>query len=498
MGNGSEVETASVEAVKRVEDKILYLGRLVVEQSFNLSEMVETQTPARLRRVWKTTQKFWEEVTSNFRTNVGEVKPRLRIRGNFEPEKKASEKLGDFHTYELKLASVNINLSVTYVKGGEFLTVDNLERTAVLLNPSEKPHYYAAANDIRNRLYAESKSGKLLIEEPTGYGNPNKLLGKLHILDEGITLEQTPYIPAISILTEPQTFMAVVPADKALAVAKDIKKIFEREMGKVHSRLPLTVGIVFAGRRTPLPAILDAGRRMLRQPTEGEQWKVKGIQRYIETPNADSWPDRVELELKKGERILPISVETVMGDKITRDEWYPYWDMEAPIPNKWVHICDLQEGDVVSLKPSRFDFEFLDSAAQRFEVSYEDGKRRDLLAHPRRPYYLEELEDFECLWKILADSKGLTTSQIHNLIGFIETKRMEWVAIQDKSIFERLVRDALDNAEWKTHPRQHLAPKKFEQLCRAGISGQLADVVEVYMRILKIKTAVDKMEEGNQ
>ncbi len=93
------------------------------------------------------------------------------------------------------------------------------------------------------------------VEEPTGYGSPNKPLGKLQITDEVIA-EQTPYIPAITILTEPRTFMALVPADKALNVAEAIRAKYEQEMSKVRNRLPLTMGIVFAGRRTPLPAIL--------------------------------------------------------------------------------------------------------------------------------------------------------------------------------------------------------------------------------------------------
>jgi len=140
--------------------------------------------------------------------------------------------------------------------------------------------------------------------------------------------------------------------------------------------------------------------------------------------------------------------------------------------------------------PSRFDFEFLDTAARRFEVSYESAKRRGSI-HPCRPYYLEQLEDLNKLWKILL--KGLVTSQIHNLIALIEAKRMEWSTDQDKSIFERMVCDILANANWNPRP----ARDEFEYLQRAAVSGQLADVIELYMRILKEKPDSDQ-EEGNQ
>src|SRR5437868_7742591 len=79
-----------------------------------------------------------------------------------------------------------------------------------------------------------------------------------------------------------------------------IKEQYEEQMGKVHNLLPITGGIVFAGRRTPLPAILDAGRRMLKQLESnevwGEAWKVENIDPPL--PRA-TWPSQVTLTLKK-------------------------------------------------------------------------------------------------------------------------------------------------------------------------------------------------------
>ena len=123
--------------------------------------------------------------------------------------------------------------------------------------------------------------------------------------------------------------------------------------------------------------------------------------------------------------------------------------------------------------PSRFDFEFLDSAARRFEVSYDGGKRRGD-THPARPYYLEELNSFQELWIVL--SHGLTTTQIHNLVGLIETKRQEWRPEKDNVAFEHLVRDILNTAEWKPRPGK----ADFDRLVQAAVSGQLADIVEFY------------------
>ena len=84
------------------------------------------------------------------------------------------------------------------------------------------------------------------------------------------------------------------------------------------------------------------------------------------------------LSWKKIEHNLSMKVQTVMGNEKTPDQWHPYWSMKAPIPDRWVLASDLGEGNTVSFMPSRFDFEFLDTAARRFEISYDNGKRQGI------------------------------------------------------------------------------------------------------------------------
>jgi len=466
-----DTDLAGIDTSKLSREERLALEMVRLSPSFS-----------RLYRVWHTTQTFWQEIISDFKaeTQVGEISPRLRIRGVF---KGRGERLGISHTYELKMD--NVNLSITSIADGEFLTVDNLQRTSILLNVPEESHndYSSAARHIQRHLL-HTRSFDL--EEPTGYGSPNKLLGKFQVTD--VVIEPTPYVPAISLLTEPRTFMAIVPADKAIEVTKAIKAKYEKEMGKVRNRLPLTLGIVFAERRTPLPAILDAGRRMLKQPTDGETWTIDKV---------DPYPQKIELTMKKDGQTITIAVPIMMGDGKTKDVWYPYWQVNdikglsrtrqftGADGKQWVHVQDLLEGDSVSFRPSRFDFEFLDTAARRFEVSYDNGKRRGS-QRPSRPYYLEQLKSFEWLWNRLSDKTcGLTTSQIHNLIGIIETKRIEWAIDQNdgstRETFVRFVSETLNDAEWK----EHLNEDEMKLLRQAAVSGQLADVVELYIRILK-------------
>lgn len=453
---------------------------------------------ARISRVWKTTQQFFQEVAQDFTTTVGKVGTRIKlVQDAFIANTGERDTLGISHTYEIKLAA--IRCSITYSGNGEFLTVENLLRVAMLLDaPKEYQRDYAKATEYVQMQVQQQ--GPFQIEEPTGYGNVNKPLGTLYV--KSATIVQTPYTPAIPLLTEPQTFMALVPANKALCVAHAMQQKYYQEMNKVQNKLPLSIGIVFAGRRTPLPALLSAGQRMLKQPNTVESWKI------TEDPSKNL-SNEVTLRLKRKDHELHITTSTVMGDNSTPDVWYPYWQVHNIKPlertrqftgadgKEWVHINDLRKDDEVSLASSRFDFEFLDTAARRFEVSYEKNERSDNYnkrkgsQHLRRPYYLEELADFNTLWEILR--KRLATTQIENLIGLIETKREEWKIDQDNDVFQQVVCNILKNAHWKERPDD----PQMQKLYQAAISGQLVDVTELYISILKQKTQVDLEEEAS-
>jgi len=180
----------------------------------------------------------------------------------------------------------------------------------------------------------------------------------------------------------------------------------------------------------------------------------------------------------------------VMGDGQTHDVWYPYWRVKGKPTNRtrwftgpdgehWVHVCDLQEGDQVAFTPSTFDYEFLDTTARRFEVSYDASGQRRGPERRQRPYLLEELDKLEKAWK---DISHLSKSQIHAVIAAMETKRHVWekpvgagaLALPDQDVFRQFVRDTLRKAEILS-----------QSLERAALSGMLRDAVEIHLEIMK-------------
>lgn len=467
---------------------------------------------SRLRRVWETTHQFWQEVLptnpgQNLQQSlvvqvIGQGGLRLTIKGAIRYAEKAGT-LGPFHAHELRLVN-GMRLSVIWDPDRQrFVTIDNLGYIASMLGeqvPTKAEEESYTSYEKRVSLWAADRVGyhllgELAIEEPSDFGAANTIRGEITVAPDGVGRiidaqgEEIAYPPIIPILAEPRTFMALVPANRAVAVVQAIKAKYEHEMGKVRNRLPLTLGVVYAGRRTPLASLLDAGRRMLRRPAGAVQAEVQEL--TPQNPLPDGWPSALDVKLKIGERKIVVGVPTVMGDGTTPDVWYPYWQVTSkptdckrwfvgPDGEHWVHVCDLRKGDRVAFTPSTFDYEYLDASARRFEVAYGGDGQRMGQDRRQRPYLLEQVDDLEKTWDQIS---RLSLSQIKGLEALIEAKRRDWnEPIGTESVsntFRQLVATALRESG--------IHDPALKTLKQAAITGMLADALEIHLTIHKDK-----------
>ncbi len=495
-------------------------------------EVAKNPSFARLRRIWETTKNFWEKILDNAKENI-KVDRRLYLDVEIE-----SGELGPYHAYEIILKGVKIPV-LWDPDGGRLWIIDNLLYLSNRWNIDAKDRSF---NEIKNE-FGRLKDGTLKIYDPGGYGKEGRQVATARV--KGVEEDSTYYSQVISILTEPQVFMILVPANKSMEIVKEIKTKYEREMGKVRNRLPLHLGVVFAHRMMPLRAILDAGKRMLERESKGEIWVVKyrktfgqpndpkesrGLRlleyvkrsdliRENEDPenckNPKNYKDyanqfrmihcvKLESEKRKGKQLIWY-IPALMGDGQTEDNWYPYvflascdkpterqryYETENPwnSAHKWVvHAGDLNLGDKVYFTPATFDFIFLESNVKRHDVAYDGDGRR--ITDRRKPYLLDEVEDLKKAWNIL--SENLTSSQIHQMIDLIETARENWFGYGEGDMWEMSSKDetfkgfcksVIVNAEWEREPNE----REINDLTNWAVSGLLTDAFTLNHRMMKL------------
>lgn len=462
----------------------------------------KTSSFSRLRRIWETTRTFWNEVQTEILHDLSDDRRRLKIFLNGLP------RLGPFHAYDLTVGASE--LSVVWVpsenhREGYLISIDNLCYLARQLGAETDIYKDPAASAIfvedylRAQFVEQSRQPVLYnADAPAGRGKKN-LINGIFIRELGYQTNQ--YATALPILAEPRSFMMLVPAEKSLAILQRIKEKYEEEMGKVRDRLPLHLGCVYAHRRIPLHAVLDAGRALFNQRTTFQKWSIQSLK---------TGAGKLELGLERKGYYLNWKVPLIMGDRTTEDRWYPYIfletggdDKNADSPNRrafkasrpdgngntresWlVHAADLRPGETIYLMPSTFDFEYLDAASRRFEIHYDPNGRRP--ARPSRPFYLEDLGRLDELWQYL---QQLSRTQLKQILQTIETTRERWFGRDEQNqsagndTFRQFVADTLANAQWAWPA---IPPAKKDRLIIAAVRGELADLAELHLEILKEK-----------
>lgn len=415
---------------------------------------------ARLRRVWETARGFWAGSLSELedKTILPAVAKRLSIRaGNSE-----QFDLGPYHAYELDLGPTT--MAVVH-RNGHLITVDNLQCIARLLGaePETFGDPERAARFVQNCL-EEQKT--CVIQQPSEYGMSSRLHSPLQIAQ--VSLDLTSYQPVISILTEPRTFMSLVPARQALEIAEYIQRQYRQQFSKVQNRLPLFLGLVFFQRKTPLMAVMDTARRMLEVRMANSKWQIAKV---------SSDRQNVTLELEQTGQHIQCVVPVVMGDPKTPDDWYPYFELvgtpEAHHTYRfeydgktWVHIKNLHEGETVRVTPSLFTYLFLESTAQRFHFDPELGVM-----------LLEELPRLMKMWKRLKDSE-ITDTSLRGVAQLLDAKARLWG--KNTSEFRHLTETALKKASlWQQEDKPDaVTPDDV-------IGGRFERCLDLHLSILK-------------
>jgi hypothetical protein len=417
-------------------------------------EAKKNATFARVQRVWRNTAEFWTCAREALKRDDGPVGcggRRLAI--EYE-----GESFGDGHSLYLHVDR-GLRISVVQKRPGEFVTAENLNRAAVLAG--------CESADPLEFLAEKTRGRQAWVEIPTGFGRANESGGTVGIR-EAQPLE-TRYSPMIELLSEPHMAMFLVPANAVMGVAERIYRQYVDQLGKVRNRLPFHVSVVIAKSGAPLAGVLDAARKMNARQSGQEVWGAERV--HNESPRT-----RIEFQAKQGEPI-EWEIPSYMGTGRHEDVWYSYYQVDNLPGKPWLPVHKLESGHRVSLSPASFDFEYLQQAGTRFEVVYDEGRRKGRRA---KPYYLDRVPELRQAWRLL--NAGLERSQIHALGALLREKELFWGS-EGTEAWVALARSAILEADWKHGERPNRAA--FEQVIAWAKSGLLLDVIELYLHVIK-------------
>jgi len=404
-------------------------------------------SPARLRRVWETCQRFWTETVER------EILARHHSHGAQNPGLRCAR---------LLLTPDKTNgwrEDVPYdgvVNGGaisllwrkdvqQFITISNLE----------------LAGDIQ-------PGQTIVVSEPD---RPQQI----SFVVQSKAQATGKYTPYLRLLASPDQFLALVPAAAALEIAKNIRQEYQKQFGKVQNRLPLFLGLVFFQRKTPLLAVMDTARRMLAREFANGEWRI------TDAPQNNG--KMVTLSLEQAGQCITLQVQLVMGDGTTEDVWYPYFELVGqPATHHtyrferngawWVHVKTLQKGETVRVTPSRFTYLFLENTARRFRFDPE----RDVML-------LDELPRLMKMWDDLKGS-GITDTGLRNVQALLERKGETWGRGEE---FEHLACTTLKEAGLFERKDQNGNPLSDVVTPQDVVSGRFARCLELHLYILRLK-----------
>ena len=201
--------------------------------------------------------------------------------------------------------------------------------------------------------------------------------------------------------------------------------------------------------------------------------------------------------------LLDAEKRMLEGDEFkTQEPMNPWWDVNGhryeqyyrfyptkPIKKDEYTLSDLSsvsKGKIFSLYPGYFEFDLLLGTTDRYGIYYKGKKRggEDYKLFTGRPYYFYQISEMLELWDIL--SENLSSSQINFIGEMLTSKLREWRNIEDgnkkvvlRGFAEATLKDAFGD-KWKG-----LKEETRSFLINTAINGLLLDTIILFRHVIK-------------
>lgn len=450
------------EQIRAMAANIQSLHRVTAEDAFLLALARKNPSASRLLRVWQTMQEFLSKQADALAACAGESKQRLVFTLEKPPR-------AGIYTAEVE----GVGQVEVFVRPVEKGRTENEAQTIEGLGSDQIGRLKAAG---RLRFVANEKG--------------QKMTWSCSIKE---VKEEPPYLPYQVITASPNLLLAMVPANKAVAVAEMVQQAYADEFGKVQGRLPFHVGVIFMSAHHPMFAALDTARRMAEMfdvlAEKPDMAELVGVKPKELKPEDDGF-DLILHSDRYGDWTW--HVPTKRGDG-AMDWYHPYFlvkqgeDLEqrgmcltGPY-GRWVHVSELRAGDTIGFWPNLFDFMFLDTVSRRMDARLDQGRRPHSLLgkHSPRPYLLERAAHLRDVWNAICCVPRMSETKLAAAASLLARKWEEWrLADSDEH------RETWDWLAEKTVAHDFGGNSAIEAAIK---DGTFFDAVDLYRHILKAK-----------
>jgi CRISPR-associated Csx11 family protein len=412
----------------------------------NLATYLFTQnpSPARLYRIWKETEDFFNLVTQEIKEKVYSHKwKRIKFSVNYEDlNSRTSEKITEKTPYIIKITGLEPdNLLVLHTSNGEFYTIESLEKF--------KFNDKSGVDAVKDAL---SKGIDWIVKEDES--NTNHPKDDQNIDINGIPSEED-YYPFIEITKSPLSMRLIVPASDSMIILESIVKLYNQRFEKVLGKLPLNIGLLVSKRKFPLYVLLDAGERLFH------------TKEFKESVMMDVWWNINDLR---------------------NDEFYSFYPVRNLEDQKYNldNLVPLPKGKPYSLYPGYFDFDLILGTQDRYNITYEKKRRvnKDYILFSKRPYYFYQFPQMIDLWEILGNN--ISSSQINFIEELLTNKLREWRNVNDSNkcdVFRKFVEATIKDAfrsNWN-----ELKKETRDFILNSAFNGSLLDTIVLFSHTIK-------------
>ena len=392
-------------------------------------------SPARLRRIWETTQEFFEKIHKKLDTDLEiPVWRRKRLVWEVECSKLKGEKSQELEGSNLlfwmekimdedlsnlskaekeeklrqsKKAKIYLISSIAdFIEkfGGDELK-EKLNKKEIDLNDIKQ--FLQRQNfDLNLRKYSESK---------------NKGEGDVLITLNSDSLSDIHSYEPYSLITDisPINYQVIIPAEYLPRFVDKVIEQYNNEFKYVYGKLPIHIGIVVANYKRPLYVNLKALRKIRRDVKYTEKlWINEDTGKFCQLQR-----EKLSYSTTEEERNNTKDYYALYFDNKNEKD-YNFYIKSSDNWKYWISTFDkFPVNSKVKIIPNTFDFEFMDANTRRNDIYYEENKhyKRVLKLKSNRPYELEVYwNKFKVFYELFKEKTN--TAKMHKLVSLFYDK----------------------------------------------------------------------------